>query len=57
MKNIIILVEDAIYANDGYKSRIEMEMGILGEEFNFIVLAPLLSGKPINFLYLTNEKC
>lgn len=49
MKNIIILVEDAIYANDGYKSRIEMEMGILGEEFNFIVLAPLLSGKPINF--------
>lgn len=49
MKNIIILVEDAIYANDGYKSRIEMEMGILGDEYNFFILAPSMSDIPIEF--------
>ena len=49
MKNLIILVEDAIYANDGYKSRIEMEMGILGDEYNFFILAPSMSDKTIEF--------
>lgn len=51
MKNIIFVVEDAIYANDGYKSRIQMEMDILSaEEVNFIVLAPNSKKNKIEFM-------
>lgn len=54
MKNIIFIVEDAIYANDGYKSRIQMEMNLLSSEnVNFIVLAPYSKNK-IEFINHVN---
>ena len=41
MKSIIFVVESAIYANDGYKSRIEMEMDLLSQfDCEYILLAP-----------------
>lgn len=40
-KKILFIVESAIYKNDGYKSRIEMEMDLLHHDFDFYVLAPL----------------
>lgn len=40
MRDIIFVVENAIYANDGYKSRIEMEMDILHNNFKFHMIVP-----------------
>lgn len=39
-KNILFVVESAINKNDGYKSRIEMEMGLLADKYNFSILIP-----------------
>ena len=40
VKNLIFVVEDAVFKNDGYKSRIEMEMEILKDDFKFYILVP-----------------
>jgi len=48
MKKIVFVVEDAIYKNDGYKSRIAMEMDILKDEYDFLLLAPY-ENKDIEF--------
>ncbi len=40
MRNLIFVVENAIYENDGYKSRIEMEMDLLKEHFKFFMIVP-----------------
>ena len=45
MKKIIFVVEDAILQNDGYKSRIEMEMDLLKEDFEFYMIVPSLDHK------------
>nr|WP_296462873.1 hypothetical protein [uncultured Acetatifactor sp.] len=39
-ETIVFIVEDAIHASDGYKSRIEMEMDILCDKFSFVMIAP-----------------
>ena len=40
MRNLIFVVENAIYENDGYKARIEMEMTLLKKDFNFYIIVP-----------------
>ena len=40
IKEIVFVVEDAIFENDGYKSRVEMEIGLLGEDYKYYVLVP-----------------
>lgn len=40
IKNLIFVVEDAIFNNDGYKSRLEMEMELLKHRFVFFALVP-----------------
>lgn len=44
MKKILFTVEPVIYYTDGYRSRIEMELDILGEDNEYIMLAPDLGG-------------
>ena len=40
-KNILMfVVQDAVYANDGYKARLEMEMGLLKDYYEFVIFAP-----------------
>lgn len=39
-REIVFVVEDAIFENDGYKSRVEMEMGLLGEAYKYYIIVP-----------------
>lgn len=45
---ILFIVESAINKNDGYKSRIEMEMGLLAEKCDFSILIPW-EGQEVDF--------
>lgn len=47
--DILFIVESAINKNDGYKSRVEMEMGLLGNNYNFSILIPW-EGQEVHFL-------
>lgn len=40
LRNLLIIVEDSIHVNDGYKTRIEMEIELLKEYFKIYVLIP-----------------
>lgn len=55
-KKILFIVEDAIHLSDGYKTRIEMEMDILGDEYNYSLLAPMSKSdvNPIQFKHNVN---
>lgn len=44
-KVLLFVVQDAIYENDGYKARLEMEMGLLKDYFKFLIFAPKIKGK------------
>ena len=47
--DILFIVESAICKNDGYKARIEMEMGLLKDICNFSILIPW-EGKDVSFI-------
>lgn len=51
-KNILMfVVQDAVYANDGYKARLEMEMGLLKDYYEFVIFAPNIKvAHPATFL-------
>lgn len=39
-KDILFIVQNSIFLNDGYRSRIEMEIDILGDQYRYFFLAP-----------------
>ena len=51
MKELAILIMPPIFAEDGYKARIEMEIEILREYFSITLLIPEKEGVDINFKY------
>lgn len=50
MRKLLFLVESSIYNNDGYKTRVEMELEILHENFDIYILAPE-NVEVLNFQY------